>query len=73
MSYRTKRCNKISAIDVKHDFFKKTFFPSTIIEWKKLDWKIKNSKSVETLKKRILSFIRPISNSTFDLIAITLK
>ena len=73
MSYRTKRCNKILAIDVKHDFFKKTFFPSTIIEWKKLDWKIKNSTSVETLKKRILSFIRPISNSTFDLIAITLK
>ena len=33
MSYRTRQCNKISTINVKHDFFKNTFFPSTIIEW----------------------------------------
>ena len=59
MSYRTRQCNKIPAINVKHDFFKNTFFPSTIIEWNKLDWKIKNSESIETFKKRILSFIRP--------------
>ena len=52
MSYRTRQCNKIPAINVKHDFFKKTFFPSTIIEWNKLDWKIKNSKSIETFKKK---------------------
>ena len=51
MSYRTRQCNIIPAINVKHDFFKKTFFPSTIIEWNKLDWKIKNSESIETLKK----------------------
>ena len=66
MSYRTRQCNKIPAINVKHDFFKNTFFPSTIIEWNKLDWKIKNSESIETFKKRILSFIRPSLNSTFD-------
>ena len=66
MSYRTKQCNNIPAINVKHDFFKNTFFPSTIIEWNKLDWKIKNSGSIETFKKRILSFIRPCLNSTFN-------
>ena len=66
MSYRTRQCNKIPAINVKHDFFKNTFFPSTIIEWNKLDWKIKNSESIETFKKRILSFIRPSPNSTFN-------
>ena len=49
MSHRTRQCNKIPAINVKHDFFKKTFFPSTIIEWFKLDWKIKNSESTEIL------------------------
>ena len=49
MSHRTRQCNKIPAINVKHDFFKKTFFPSTIIEWFKLDWKIKNSESIEIL------------------------
>ena len=66
MSYRTRQCNKIPAINVKHDFFKKTFFPSTIIEWNKLDLKIKNSESIKTFKKRILSFIRPSPNSTFN-------
>ena len=66
MSYRTMQCNKIPAINLKHDFFKNTFFPSTIIEWNKLDRKIKNSESIETFKKRILSFIRPSPNSTFN-------
>ena len=51
---------------MKHDFFKNTFFSSTITECNKLDWKIKNSESIETLKKRILSFIRPSLNSTFN-------
>ena len=37
MSYRTRQCNKIPAINVNHDFFMNTFFPSTIIEWNKLD------------------------------------
>ena len=51
---------------MKHDFFKNTFFPSTIMEWNKLDWDIKNSESIVTFKKRILSFIRPSANSTFN-------
>ena len=66
MSYRTRQCNNIPAITLKHDFFKNMFFPSTIIEWKKLDQKIKNSERIETFKKRILSFIRSSSNSTFN-------
>ena len=52
MSNRTSHCSKIAAIIVKHDLFRNTFFPSTIIEWNKLDWKIKSSESIETLKKR---------------------
>ena len=51
---------------MKHNFFKNTFFLSTIIEWNKLDWKIKNSESIETVKKGIPSFIRPYLNSTFN-------
>ena len=51
---------------MKHDFFKNTFFPSKMIECNKFDWKFKNSESVENFKKRILSFIRPSPNSTFD-------
>ena len=66
MSYRTRQYNKILAVNVKHDFFKNTFYPSTIIEWNKLDWKIKNSEGIETFKKTILSFIGPSPNSTFN-------
>ena len=66
ISYRTRQCNKIPAINVKHDFFKNTFFPSTTIEWNKVDWKIKNSENIEIFKKIILSFIRPSPNSTFN-------
>ena len=66
MLYRTKQCNKIPAINVKHDFFKNTVFPSTIIEWNKLDLKIKNFESIKTFQKRILLFIRSSSSSTFN-------
>ena len=52
MSYRTRQCNKIPAINAKHDFFMNTFFPSTIIEWNILVWKIKNSESIETFFKK---------------------
>ena len=54
MSYRARQCNKLPAINVKQDFFKNTFFPSTIMEWNKLDWEIKSSESIATFKKRIL-------------------
>ena len=33
MSYRTRQCNSMPAINVKHEFLKNTFLPSTIIEW----------------------------------------
>ena len=45
---------------MKRDFFESTFFPSTIIEWNKLDWKIKGFESI------ILSFITPSPNSAFN-------
>ena len=66
MSYRTRSCNDIPGINVKHNFFKNTFFPSRIIECNRLDWKIKNFESIGIFQKRILSFIRPSPNSTFN-------
>ena len=71
MSYRTRQCNKIPAINVKHDFFKNTYFPSTIMEWNKLDWEIKNSKRIITFKKE---FYRSLGHLLIaHSIAITLK
>ena len=66
MLCRTRQCNKTPAINVKHEFFKNSFFTSTKIEWNKLDWEIKNSESIESFNKIFLSFIRPSLNSTFN-------
>ena len=66
MSCRARQCNKIPAINVKNDFFKNTFFSSNNNWWNKLDWKIKNSESIETFKKRILPIIWSSPNRTFN-------
>ena len=49
--FRTRLNNKIPALNVKNDFFKNPFFPSTIIEWNKLIERLKNLKVLKILKK----------------------
>ena len=58
--------NNIPLFHVKHEYFRNSSFPSTVIEWNKLDNNIRNSKSVSVFKKQILKFIRPSPNSTFN-------
>ena len=58
--------NKVTQENTTLFFFKNTCFSSVITEWNKLDWKIKNSESTETLTKIILSIIKPSPNSTFS-------
>ena len=53
------------------DFFKSTFFPSTIVEGNKLDWKIKSSESTEAFEKKIYYSLGHLLIAR--LIAITLK
>ena len=53
-------------MNVKHNFFKNSFFPSTIIEWNKLDSEIRNSTSFYSFKENILTFIRLAPNSIFQ-------
>ena len=50
-------------MNIKHNFFKNTFFPSTIIELAKLDSAIRNSTSCNSFKESILKFIIPAQNS----------
>ena len=60
------RCKKsIPLLNVKHDYFKSSFFPSAIIEWNNLDCNIRNSENLTLFSKRILAFIRRSGNSTF--------
>ena len=63
--YRTKNAFNIPNINVKHQFFKSSYFPSTIIEWNKLDSNIRNSETLNIFKSKILQFIRPTANSIF--------
>ena len=65
-SYTTRGSNKIPLFKTKHNFFKNSFFPSTVIEWNKLDPAIRNSESFSLFKRSILSFIRPAQNSIFN-------
>ena len=50
---------------MKHNYFKNSFFPSTVIEWNKLDLNIRNSKNLTNFKGNILKFTRPSENSVF--------
>ena len=52
-------------INVKHQFFKNSYYPSTIIEWNKLDSNIWNSETLNIFKSKILKFIRATASSIF--------
>ena len=62
----TRNYNHILLFNVKHEYFRNSFFPSTVIEWNKLDNNIRNLKSVNAFKNQILKLIRPSPNSTFN-------
>ena len=63
--YRTRNSLNIPHINVKHQFFKNSYFPSTIIEWDKLDSNIRNSETLNTFKSNIFKLIRSTANSIF--------
>ena len=48
---------------VNNSCYKNKYFPSTIIEWNKLDPNNRESPSYSIFKKRILELIRPFPNS----------
>ena len=62
----TRNHNNILLLNVKHEYFRNSFFPSTVVEWNKFENNIRNSGSVSAFKKQILKFIRPSPNSTFN-------
>ena len=65
-SYVTRNIHNIPFFKTRHTFLKNSFFPSTIIEWNKLDHNIRNSSSFNIFRKSILKFIRPSANSLFN-------
>ena len=65
-AYQTRHFANIPSLSFKHNFFKNTFFPSTILEWNKLDPSLRNSASYNVFKNSILKFIRPSPNKIFQ-------
>ena len=64
-AYITRNNDKLPHFKVKHNYFKNSFFPSTVIEWSKLNLNIRNSESLTSFKSKVLKFIRPSENSIF--------
>ena len=64
--HRTRNSHNTPQLNLKHSFFKNSFFPATIIEWNKLNSNICSLDSYNVFKKHILKFIRPSLNSVFD-------
>ena len=65
-SYFTRYVGHVSSFKVRHDFFKNSFFPSTVIEWNKIDKTIQKSGSLDIFKKTILKFIWPSQNRVYN-------
>ena len=64
--YSTQNIHNIPLLNTKHNFFKNSIFPSTIIEWNNLDPQLTNSENFSVFKNNILKFIRPSPNSVYN-------
>ena len=52
-NYNTRNTVKITLFRTKRNFFKNYFFPSTVIEWSKLDPNLRSAASLNVFKKNI--------------------
>ena len=64
--YSLRNSDNIPCFNTRHNFFKNSSFPSTIIEWNKLDVSLRKCDSFKVFKKEILKLIRPLSNSFYN-------
>ena len=58
--------DNMPCFNTKHNFFKYSFFPSTIIGWDKLNISLLKCNSFNVFKKESLKSIRPSSNSFYN-------
>ena len=64
--YQTMHFANIPSLIFTHNFFKNTLFPSTILEWNKLDSSLQNPASYNVFENSILKFMRPFPNKIFQ-------
>ena len=48
-NYRTRNANDVPYFNIRHNFFKNSFFPSAVIEWNKLNWTLDFEQSQTSL------------------------
>ena len=65
-AYSTRNNVNIPLFKNNHNFFKNSFFPSTITKWNNLDLNVRNSNTSGTFKNAILKFIRLSPDSVFE-------
>ena len=65
-AYATRNIDITTYFKIRHNVFKKSFFPSLIIEWNNLGPTLWNSKSFVVFKNSVLKFIRPSPNNVFS-------
>ena len=58
-STRSSQIDNISNIKTRSNFFRNSFFLSTITDWNKLDRDVRNSDSLNVFKLSLLKFVRP--------------
>ena len=64
--YSTRNVLNIPLLNTSHNFFKNSFFSSTIIKWSKLDPGLRKAESLSVFKTNILKFIRRFPNSAYN-------
>ena len=65
-SIRTRNSH-IPTFYCRTDCFKYSFFPSTLRDWFNLDEFIRSAESISIFKNRLLSLIRPVQSSVFNI------
>ena len=64
--YSVQNVLNIPIFVTNYNFLKNLFFPSTTIEWGKLDSDLKRAESLSVFKTNILTFIRPFPHSAYS-------
>ena len=64
--YSARNIHNIPLVNTKHNFFKNSFFPSTIIEWNDVNPHHRKSENFSVFNSNILNFIQPSPNSVYN-------
>ena len=64
--YNTRSLEDVATLYSRTDIFKFSFFPSTISKWKKLDLKIRQSKTLLIFRNALIKVGRPIPKPIYN-------